>query len=440
MLEISYKLENIGFADLSPSMFSYELWDSGTKHLPTTHNYYIFVFVVEGNAIFGNGKTTFELKKNQAILFFPDDVMSFESPENTPFRIIRLGFYGMRAMDFINRISISRENPVFSYPVSEELMGYFAAKINTESGGDFQALSALFKVFAYIYTRPTDIKNSYVIRAIEYIDKNIDKPLRIAELSASLGISRVYLYKAFDEVLGMAPKEYVTNRKMIMAYDALRSKKVSISEAAVLVGYHDQFAFSKLFKSKYQMSPRDIAMGKTPYITVIDDEAGECIWPSELSTLRSKNGKFSFECHPYYDEKKDITEGWLIRAGHVDSKPLPRTLDISILTDNGKKGYLTFYIFIENTYRITNWCLNNEDWIRFGSSLDWDTDFQYWKGWHKQIKKEGWNKIVLPFGDSQWGHIVGSPDYKKFCSFSIILSIEHTLRIFIDDIRVVPGD
>lgn len=36
---------------------------------------------------------------------------------------------------------------------------------------------------------------------------------------------------------------------------------------------------------------------------------------------------------------------------------------------------------------------------------DWDTDFQYWIGWHEQIKKEGWNKNPPSFRGLAMGAI-----------------------------------
>jgi len=140
---------------------------------------------------------------------------------------------------------------------------------------------------------------------------------------------------------------------------------------------------------------------------------------------------------PYHNHENDIIEGWIIRAGYYGSTLLPRNLDISTVTDFGKKGALSFWIFVENKCDITNWCINNQDWIRFGSSPDWDTDFQYWLGWHELIKNEGWNRIFLPFGDSAYGHVIGNPDYKNFCSFGMMLSVPKHIRVFIDDLKVV---
>lgn len=434
-------MENIRFADITPTMLSYEIVEDDIDiEISSVHNYFIMDFVLEGSAVFNNGNMSVTLKRDQAMLFSPGDERTVASVEERPLRFISVGFYGVRVSEFVKMLCIDTEKPFFNFPANRELMQFFPANANTETGGDFVALSLIYKVFAYMYNKRSKSMNNYVSKAIDYIDNNIGKPLRISEVAAELDISRVYLHKAFVEAFGVPPKLYITNRKMMLAYEAIRSRKMSVSAAAEMIGYSDQFAFSKLFKSKYQMPPRDIAGGKTPYVQVLDDEAGETVWPSVLTTERSYNGGHSHMAKPYYDAERDVVEGWVLRAGYINSAPLPRTLDISLITDNGRAGLLTFWIFVENQSRITNWCIDSADWIRFGSSPDWDTDFQYWLGWHKQIVKEGWNKIVLPFGDSAWGRVCGNPDYKNFCSFGLMLSVPKFVRIFIDDIKVIPSN
>lgn len=437
-MEISYNIENIGIFDITPTMFSYYSYDGGTTISPTTHNFYLLCLLVDGNAVFSSSKGEFFLKKNQAILFFPNEKVSYSVPKASNLKIIFLGFLGMKSSFLLQMMNINEENPIIEYPASE-LIDYFTSDTQSKRGGDFQALSALFKFFSFIYDHNSNAKSSYLMKAINYIDKNIEKTIRINELSSYLDISRIYLYKLFDEQLGISPKEYITNRKLAIAFELMKKQKLSVKESAYKVGYLDQFSFSKLFKRKYQLTPKDVVQGKTPFIMVLDDESSECIWPANITTERAKSGSQCLVSKPYFNKENNIVEGWIIRAGHIGSKPLPRTLDISTLTENGRSGHLTFWIFVENQSRITNWQKDDTDWIRFGSSLDWDSDFQYWTGWHKQITKEGWNRITLPFGDSIWGHICGNPDFKNFCSFSIILSVDANVRVFIDDIKVIPS-
>jgi len=434
---LSLQLDNINFADLTPTYFCMEECESNYFSAPSTHTYYLIYFAVRGEGIFLKSMSELNIKKGQGILLTPGESFSFKAAQDDPLQYICIGFFGVRADQFISLIDLGSNNPIFNYSYYDDLLLYFAEAENARHGADFLALSILYRFFAHMSNSPLLSKNVYVSQAIGYIDNQIHKDIKVSDISYSLGITRAYLYESFKDVLGQSPKEYIINQKMQLAYEMMKTSKKPIARIGEAVGYSDQFAFSKLFKNKYKMSPRDVLSGKTPHIMVIDDEAGESAWPSVLTNERAYKGTYSLVSNPYFDNNRQFIEGWLIRGGYLGSKVLPRTLDISLLTDNGKKGSLCFWIFIENQCDITNWCIDAKDWIRFGSSLDWDTDFQYWLGWHKQIEKEGWNQIILPFGDSKWGHICGNPDYKNFCSFSIMLSVQPHIRVFIDDICVI---
>lgn len=437
-MQQSLPLKNIHFSDITPAYFCMENCSPGQTTLPSVHTYYLLYFAVSGAGIFFKNESSYTLSKGEGILLMPREPFHFKSSQENPFQYICIGFFGVRADQFISLIDLNSNNPVFSYSYCDDLLNYFNEAESSEYSVDFFALSFLYRFFAHMSARPLLSKNIYVSQAIEYIDRHIHKQVKIHEISQSLGISRAYLYKAFEEVLSQSPKEYLLNRKIQLAYELLKTSKKTIAETGEAVGYSDQFAFSKIFKSKYGLSPRDVLQGKDPHVKVIDEENGECAWPAIRTQERVQEGHYALLSSPYLDQERQFIEGWLVRSGYLGCAPLPRNLDISLLTDNGKKGSLSFWIFVENQCDITNWCIDSKDWIRFGSSLDWDTDFQYWLGWHEQIKQEGWNRILLPFGDSKWGHICGNPDYENFCSFSITLSVPHHIRVFIDDICVIP--
>ena len=437
-MDMVLPLGSLYFTDVNPVYLCVKECVPDNPYTSSTHDYYLLCLLLRGQGNFSRNETSCTVKKGQGVLFSPGDSCSFCTISNEPFQSACIGFTGVRADQFIGLLDLNGSGMTFDYPYTEELIRYFAQAEKSPGGADFFALSFLYRFFAHMSSRQPLSKDLYVSRAMEHIDRNINRQIRVSAIADELGITRAYLYKAFEEVTHQSPKEYMMNRKMQLAYDMIQTERESIASVGRAVGYDDLFAFSKAFKSKYGLSPREVFSGRIPHVPVLDDDAGEYVWPAQPTDERTCGSARALMAHPYLNEQNQCIEGWLLRAGYIETPPLPRTLDISLLTENGKRGALCFDVFVEDQCDITDWCIHSKDWIRFGSSPDWDTDFQYWIGWHEQIKKEGWNKIRLPFGDSQWGHICGKPDYKRFCSFGVMLSVPPNIRVFFDNIRVVP--
>ena len=65
---------------------------------------------------------------------------------------------------------------------------------------------------------------------------------------AKLGSSRTVLAERFNEVLGQAPIEYVTNWRMQLAAERIRNSAASLAAIAAGVGYGSLPAFNRAFK------------------------------------------------------------------------------------------------------------------------------------------------------------------------------------------------
>ena len=67
-------------------------------------------------------------------------------------------------------------------------------------------------------------------------------------LARESGSSRTVLAERFNEVLGQAPIEYVTNWRMQLAAERIRNSPDSLAAIAADVGYGSLPAFNRAFK------------------------------------------------------------------------------------------------------------------------------------------------------------------------------------------------
>lgn len=104
------------------------------------------------------------------------------------------------------------------------------------------------------------VKNEYsaeIKNAIGYIDKNLSISLDIPEISKAVGFAPSTLTRRFRRETGMSVCEYIDKMIMFRAERALLSTDASILEISESFGFCDQFYFSRRFKEKYGVSPRE---------------------------------------------------------------------------------------------------------------------------------------------------------------------------------------
>ncbi|WP_071074449.1 helix-turn-helix domain-containing protein [Mesorhizobium sp. LCM 4577] len=98
-------------------------------------------------------------------------------------------------------------------------------------------------------------------RIVAYIDANLARSSLSAEdIARHMGCSRRYLHRAFEGE-GMTLERFVWDRRLERSKEELLSParaSVSISEIAFACGFNSSAHFSRAFKSKYDVSPREL--------------------------------------------------------------------------------------------------------------------------------------------------------------------------------------
>lgn len=107
----------------------------------------------------------------------------------------------------------------------------------------------------YLETLPADrmgwlagLRDPFVGRALTALHRKPAHPWTIESLAKSVGLSRSALAERFTQFVGQPPMHYLTNWRMQLAANQLRSGIESVSVVANLVGYESEAAFSRAFK------------------------------------------------------------------------------------------------------------------------------------------------------------------------------------------------
>jgi len=88
-----------------------------------------------------------------------------------------------------------------------------------------------------------------------YIENNYNKPIDLNVIADHFSFSPSYLTKIFVKHFNITPSKYIQNYRINIAKQLLGDYSLTINMVANLVGYTDQFHFSKSFKQVVGMSP-----------------------------------------------------------------------------------------------------------------------------------------------------------------------------------------
>lgn len=122
----------------------------------------------------------------------------------------------------------------------------------------------------YPYTKTTqgrDGKMSWIesiSKAIEYIEDNIDRDLKIDDIADSVHFSSAYFQKSFSLLCGFPVSEYIRNRRLANAGIELLTTNEAITDIAMKYGYETHDSFTKAFKRFHGATPTEVRKnGKT---------------------------------------------------------------------------------------------------------------------------------------------------------------------------------
>lgn len=96
---------------------------------------------------------------------------------------------------------------------------------------------------------------NYVIEALSLMDKNLEDPLPIHELSGLLGISVRQLERWFGTYFGMPPKQYYAELRLKHAKRLLQQTNMSIMNVALACGFSNSSSFTKAYRNQFQLTP-----------------------------------------------------------------------------------------------------------------------------------------------------------------------------------------
>ena len=93
-------------------------------------------------------------------------------------------------------------------------------------------------------------------RATEYMNDNLGRNVALSEIAGELAMSPYHFARVFKQSTGIAPHQFLMERRVECAKSLLRETDLSITEIAHRIGCSNPSHFSRLFHRATTMTPR----------------------------------------------------------------------------------------------------------------------------------------------------------------------------------------
>jgi len=229
------------------------LW-VGEHKTPSGHSFgphireCVFVHIcLSGEGILYNERGAHKVSAGELFVIREGETTTYTADKLNPWHYVWISFIGERARDFSMAPDTARAPEGFA----ERL----AALVREGVRSPEIYISMVYELMHHIIPegeagadRLSEIKR--------YIKYNYMKEICAGGVAVTFGFDRSHLYRIFKARFGKGIKEYIIEVRMAHARELLIDGH-KVSAVAYMVGYHDEFNFSKAYKRYFGYSPRE---------------------------------------------------------------------------------------------------------------------------------------------------------------------------------------
>ena len=260
------------FFDITIYQYGYQQCEPFHTFGPAMRNHYLIHYIISGTGVYRAGteksEAEYHLRAGQAFLIEPNRVIHYTADEKDPWEYMWIEFDGLKAKEYVNHAGLSHESPVYN-SINEEgkkkVYAYLSYIIDHPDspapeimGYTYLFFSALIESSKTARALPkNDIKKFYIQSTVDFIENYYMKDISVEDMAANLRLNRSYFSKLFKKMTQKSPQEFLITYRIHKSCEFLRSTDMTIAQISPLVGYANQFHFTRAFKNIMNISPNE---------------------------------------------------------------------------------------------------------------------------------------------------------------------------------------
>ena len=247
-------LINKGLGDINPLVCGDEMCAPGHSFGPASRQYFLLHYVFSGCGRFiRNGKSV-PVSKGQIFVISPHEITLYQADKATPWHYAWVGFESSL------NLSVILGDDVLTVPECEHIFSAIARCDYLEYSRELYVCGKIYELLSLLGESKSIGESGtsrYVLKAKNYIESNYVNNIDVKRIADYLGLDRSYFSTIFKKHIGCSPQQYILHFRLEKAAELIALYGYSPSEAALSAGYTDIYNFSRMFKRKFGVSPRN---------------------------------------------------------------------------------------------------------------------------------------------------------------------------------------
>ncbi len=235
---------------------------------PAVRDHYLIHYIIRGKGFYKYGDKEYLLRRGQGFLICPEKVTYYQADDQDPWVYCWVGFKGYKAEYYLKQAGLSQKNPVFTYDRDDTMSDCILEMVKTYESNvwnETRILSLLYLFLSKLIEqngvhsagrKNENTQEFYVNKAIEYIEMNYSRKIKITDIAAYIGLDRSYLGAIFKEYTDKSLQQFLLEQRINKACRLMKNSELTISDISRSVGYDDPLHFSKMFKRIKRLSPK----------------------------------------------------------------------------------------------------------------------------------------------------------------------------------------
>lgn len=238
---------NVKGSRIIPLFAGHEACSPSHSFGPYVRDCYLIHFCIGGKGVLKNESGSYAVGAGSFFVIRPGEVTTYTADAVSPWEYMWIAFRTEGEEYFTDGCSV--------YDTPSGIDDRLHSLLKNDQLSHEGCLGIIYDLVYRVSESEESAGGDEKIRRIRrYIKYNYMLPISVGSLAHDFGFERSYLYRMFKSKYGVGVKEYISSVRLERAEQFLRDG-YSVKESAAMVGYTDEFNFSKAFKTRYGVSP-----------------------------------------------------------------------------------------------------------------------------------------------------------------------------------------